>query len=140
MGKNDYFGERALLFDEPRSASIVVNQSGTSLWAMSKANFLEIMQGSMLSHIEYRIRLQNTFMAFDDLETEKTVGRGTFGTVKLVFHKETKTRYALKCVKKSVVRDKRQEVNICMERELLAENDHPFIVHLVKTFKDDKYL
>ena len=27
-----------------------------------------------------------------------------------------------------------------MERELLAENDHPFIVHLVKTFKDDKYL
>lgn len=77
MGKNDYFGERALLFDEPRSASIVVNQSGTSLWAMSKTNFLAIMQGSMLSHIEYRIRLQNTFMTFDELQTEKTVGRGT---------------------------------------------------------------
>lgn len=55
-------------------------------------------------------------------------------------HKNTKTRYALKCVKKNVVREKRQETNICMEREILAENDHPFIVHLVKTFKDGRYL
>ena len=27
-----------------------------------------------------------------------------------------------------------------MERELLAENDHPFIIHLVKTFRDNHYL
>lgn len=37
------------------------------------------------------------------------MGQGTFGTVKLVHHKTTKTRYALKCVKKVVIRDCRQE-------------------------------
>ena len=69
--------------------------------------------------MEYRIQLQNTFMTMEDLQLERTVGRGTFGTVKLVHHKHTKTRYALKCVKKSVVKEKRQETNIVMEREIL---------------------
>ena len=109
MGKNDYFGERWLIFDEPRSWSIIVNANDTIMWAMEKKGFLGIMQGPILKHLEYRIQLQNTFMTMDDLWLEKTVGRGTFGTVKLVHHKTTKTRYALKCVKKVVVKEKRQE-------------------------------
>ncbi len=122
MGKNDYFGERALIFDEPRSASIVVNAAGqgsTVLWAMDKAKFLSIMHGPILKHLEYRIQLQNTFVKMSDLRVERVVGQGTFGTVKLVHHRETKTRYALKCVKKVVVRDCKQEVNVIMEREIL---------------------
>ena len=107
---------------------------------MVKSEFLRVMQGPLLKHLEYRIQLQNTFMSMSDLVTDRVVGRGTFGTVKLVHHKDNKTRYAMKCVKKNVVKEKRQETNICMEREILAENDHPFIVHLVKTFKDAKYL
>lgn len=55
---------------------------------------------------------------------------GTFGTVKLVQHKPTKIRYALKCVsRKSVVALDQQE-HIRLEREIMAENDHPFIIRL----------
>lgn len=40
MGKNDYFGERALMFDEPRSANIIVNTTGMLLYRldMQKSN------------------------------------------------------------------------------------------------------
>ncbi|CAD7950564.1 unnamed protein product [Amoebophrya sp. A120] len=186
MGKSDYFGERALMFEEPRSASIVVNQSNTVLWTLDKSEFLREFgatpstssssggtagvgsssggaggpttlaqqataedttggtkttnKTNMLSHLQYRIQLQNTFLKKENLTTEKCVGRGTFGTVKLVFDKSTNVRYALKCVRKSVVLEKKQEQSIRMEREILAENDHPFIVHLVRTFKDSKFL
>lgn len=145
MGRSDYFGERALMFQEPRSASIIVNQTGTVLWSLEKSDFFTILSSgpggnNMLSHLEYRIQLQNTFLKFANLTEEKCVGRGTFGTVKLVHENTTKVRYALKCVRKSVVRDKKQEQSIRMEREILAENDHPFIVHLVKTFRDRKFL
>lgn len=67
MGKNDYFGERALIFDEPRSASIVVNAPDTVLWAMDKKKFFEVMQGPILKHLEYRIQLQNNYFSMDDL-------------------------------------------------------------------------
>jgi len=140
MGKNDYFGERALLYDEPRSASVTVTAAKTELWCIDKTVFLQIIQGPMLEHLEYRIRLQNTTMELEDLKSVRVVGRGTFGTVKLVTHKVTKTRYAMKCVRKQAVVELRQEDNIKMEREILGENDHPFIIHLVRTFKDDRFL
>ena len=66
VGKNDYFGERALMYDEPRSASIICISNDMSLWSMKKKSFLEILQ--------YRIQLQNTFLTMDDLAVQKTVG------------------------------------------------------------------
>lgn len=140
MGKHDYFGERALLKDEPRSATIKATAPKTELWCIDKTVFLQIIPGKMLAYLEYRICLQDTTMEFDDLRVERTVGRGTFGIVKLVIHKKTKTRYAMKCVRKMSVVELKQEESIKMEREILAENDHPFIVRLVRTFKDDFYL
>ncbi|CAD7963299.1 unnamed protein product [Amoebophrya sp. A25] len=142
MGKSDYFGERALMFEEPRSASIIVNQPGTVLYSLDKDAFLRVMSKDslMLKHLEYRIQLQNTFLSKDSLKVDRCVGRGTFGTVKLVHNEKTQVRYALKCVRKMVVQEKKQETSIRMEREILAENDHPFIVHLVKTFRDSKFL
>merc|ERR1719160_1295467 len=91
----------------------------------------------MREHLEYRIRLQDTNVTWSDIKVDRVVGKGTFGVVKLVSHKQTKTRYALKCVMKSMVLELKQEDNIKMEREILAENDHPFIIKLVRTFKDN---
>jgi len=132
MGKHDYFGQRALLYDEPRSASVVATVPNTELWRIGKTVFMGIIQGGMLEDLEYRIRLQFTTMEFTDLFVDRVIGRGTYGTVKLVTHKNTKRRYAMKCVHKRA----RAE----LERQILAENDHPFIISLVRTFKDDEFL
>merc|ERR1712137_870842 len=54
---------------------------------------------------------------------------------RLVEHKKTKQRYALKQVKKVKGEIPKEVVRECA---LLAENDHPFIVTLVKTFQSPR--
>jgi len=137
-GKNDYFGERALLFNEGRTASVTA-RGDVELWLVDKTVFKELVQGPMIEHLEDRIRLQDTKIRFEDLVTTRTVGRGTFGTVKLMKH-TSGTRFALKCVKRKTVLQLQQQEHIRLEREIMAENDHPFIVKLVRTFKDRNYL
>ncbi|KAH0472177.1 MAG: uncharacterized protein KVP18_001167 [Porospora cf. gigantea A] len=139
-GKYDYFGERALLYDEPRSASIDALSEELHVWVVDKATFLSIMEGPMLSHLEERIRLQDTQVEVKDLTLMGVVGEGTFGVVRLVRHKRTGHHYALKAVSRSVVVKLNQQEHIRTEREILAENDHPFIIKLVRTFKDANFL
>ncbi|KAK1936351.1 cGMP dependent protein kinase [Babesia divergens] len=136
LGKHDYFGERALLYDEQRSASVVGNALQVDLWIVEKPVFLQIMEPSMLQHLEKRIKMQDSNVNFDELKTVKNIGHGTFGTVKLVEHEATGVRFALKCVSRKCIRALKQEKHIKLEREIMAQNDHPFIVQLVKTFKD----
>lgn len=57
-GKHDYFGERALLYSEPRSATVEAVSKEVDLWVVEKSIFLDFIQGPMLSHLEERIRLQ----------------------------------------------------------------------------------
>lgn len=135
MGKNAYFGERALLFDEPRTATIEVSSSEAELWSIEKTTFSQIVKGKMQQELMHRIRLQDTSVTMKDLRTHKVIGQGAAGVVRLVQHKKTQTRYALKRVAK--VEGKIPE-EVRRECSLLAENDHPFIMALVKTFETDK--
>uniref|UniRef100_A0A0G4FJS5 cGMP-dependent protein kinase n=1 Tax=Chromera velia CCMP2878 TaxID=1169474 RepID=A0A0G4FJS5_9ALVE len=139
-GKGDYFGERALLYDEARTATVTVTSASVDVWAIDRGPFLSVLEGPMLEHLEERIALQDSKVSMSDLEVLRVVGRGTFGTVKLVKHKQTGTRYALKCMSKRRVIELNQQDRVQLEREILAENDHPFIIHLVRTFKDRDYL
>ncbi|GIX65109.1 protein kinase G AGC kinase family member PKG [Babesia caballi] len=136
LGKHDYFGERALLYDEQRSASVVGNASQIDLWVVEKPLFMEIMEPTMLQHLEKRIKMQDSKVQFHELKVVKTIGHGSFGTVKLVEHEGTGVRFALKCVSRKCIRALKQEKHIKLEREIMAQNDHPFIIQLVKTFKD----
>nr|AAM22643.1 cGMP-dependent protein kinase [Eimeria maxima] len=140
LGRHDYFGERALLHDERRSATVAANSPEVDLWVVDKDVFLQIVKGPMLTHLEERIRMQDTKVEFKDLQVVRVVGRGTFGTVKLVQHIPTKIRYALKCVSRKSVVALNQQDHIRLEREIMAENDHPFIIRLVRTFRDKDFL
>jgi len=70
-----------------------------------------------------------------DLRHVKVVGVGMAGVVRLVEHKSTKTRYALKRVMKKEGKIPPEVEQECL---LLKENDHPFIMCLVKTFETKK--
>jgi len=135
IGKNAYFGERALLFEEPRSAGIEVSSKEADIWSVEKTIFSQIVEGKMQQQLMERIKLQDTSVTMKDLKHVKVVGAGSAGVVRLVEHKSTKMRYALKRVKK-----RRGKIPEEVEREckLLAENDHPFVMHLVKTFETPK--
>ncbi|ORM41243.1 cAMP-dependent protein kinase catalytic subunit alpha [Babesia sp. Xinjiang] len=72
--------------------------------------------------------MQDSKVEFEELNVIKTIGQE---------HEESGVRYALKCVSRKCIRVLKQQKHIKLEREIMAQNDHPFIIQLVKTFKDD---
>eukprot|EP00450_Noctiluca_scintillans_P015703 CAMPEP_0194530218 /NCGR_PEP_ID=MMETSP0253-20130528/67095_1 /TAXON_ID=2966 /ORGANISM="Noctiluca scintillans" /LENGTH=831 /DNA_ID=CAMNT_0039375417 /DNA_START=29 /DNA_END=2524 /DNA_ORIENTATION=- len=132
IGKNGYFGERALLFDQPRAATVVVVSASAELWSMERAHFSKIVKGKMRENLMHLIRLQSTCVTLDDLDTVSLIGVGGMGVVRCVVHRDTGMRYALKRVKK--VKGK-EPTHLIAECALLAANDHPFVLHLVKQFE-----
>jgi len=135
LGKHAYFGERALLFDEPRTATVEVLSNEAQLWAVEKSTFSQIVKGNMQQELMNRIHLQDTGVTLKDLRQVKIIGAGAAGVVRLVQHKKTKVRYALKRVPKQVGTVSEEVKREC---DLLAELDHPFIMKLVKTFETAK--
>lgn len=141
LGKADYFGERGLLYNEPRTATVTCCSAESELLVIDKTVFLSIInEGSMIEHLTQRIELQNQNVSFEDLHVLRTLGCGTYGVVKLVEHKQKKSRYALKCISRVQAVKGMQQEALVLERQILLENDHPFIVKVVRTYKDRRYV
>lgn len=140
LGKSDYFGERGLMSDEPRSATVTVQSLDAEFLVIDKVVFKHIVHGKLLELMVERIRLQDPKLKLHDLQILRTLGHGTCGVVKLVEHRSLGHRYALKCISIAKSISTGQQEALKLEREILLENDHPFIVKVVRTFKDQKYL
>ena len=65
------------------------------------------------------------------------IGRGGFGKVWRVVHKKTLKEYALKEMSKFKIIDKKSELSIKSERDLLSQISHPFITNLQYSFQDN---
>lgn len=137
MGVWDYFGERALLLSEKRSATCQAETICTCL-VLSTDVFNDIV-GIFRHELEHRMHLQDLDITMADLCLKAIVGRGSFGVVKLVYHKSDERRmYALKCVAKKQVVEQGQQKSMCIEREINAQCYHPCVMQFIKTFQDVK--
>eukprot|EP00418_Pyrodinium_bahamense_P079416 CAMPEP_0179068150 /NCGR_PEP_ID=MMETSP0796-20121207/29857_1 /TAXON_ID=73915 /ORGANISM="Pyrodinium bahamense, Strain pbaha01" /LENGTH=693 /DNA_ID=CAMNT_0020765203 /DNA_START=15 /DNA_END=2096 /DNA_ORIENTATION=- len=130
-----YFGERALLYEEPRAATVIVASEKATFCMLTKQAFLEILSGEIKNFITYRNKLLDTDLQFSDLEEQRVIGRGGYGIVKLVRHRGSGTRYALKCVTRDGLTDHDRNL-VQRERAILQLIDHPFCLKLVRSFKD----
>lgn len=137
--KNDYFGERSLLFNNFRSASVVANGK-VDCWVLYKSDFLGILNENIKKILLERIELQDDTISLSDLVIVKLLGSGMFGNVFLVVNKQKKTFYSLKTVDRKKIQAYEIEENLILERKVLLELDHVLIMKLVKTFKDSKRL
>ncbi|PWY96900.1 kinase-like protein, partial [Testicularia cyperi] len=68
----------------------------------------------------------------------RAVGKGAFGKVRVVQHKQTKDLYALKYINKAKCIKMRAVSNIIQERRLLEEIESPFVCNLRYAFQDDE--
>lgn len=82
----------------------------------------------------------NKSIRFKDLVKFRILGVGTFGKVWLVSHKRTGTPYALKQLSKREIIGHHQVEGVVREKNIMASLDHPFVVNLVATFQDDRFL
>jgi serine/threonine protein kinase len=82
-------------------------------------------------------------ISIDDFVEMGELGKGGFGKVLLVQHKQSKNAFALKKINKSLLKKINLEFmvkTILNERRILLSASNPFIVKLHHAFQDDKQL
>ena len=67
----------------------------------------------------------------------KVMGRGGFGKVFLVQKKSDKAVYAMKSLRKDVILDYDQVESTKLEKDILLQADHPFLVGMSYVFMTD---
>lgn len=78
--------------------------------------------------------------SLEELDTVATVGTGTFGRVQLVKDKSSSNFFALKVMSIPDVIRLKQQQHVQNEKEVLQEVQHPFLVQLLWTSHDSKFL
>jgi serine/threonine protein kinase len=79
-------------------------------------------------------------IALDDLSIVCVLGKGSFGLVKLVQHKDSKKAYALKVLQKQHMVAAKQANNVIWEKRIMHRIVHPFCLKLCATMVDDDAL
>lgn len=65
------------------------------------------------------------------------IGKGTFGKVYLVSYLDTDRVFAMKCIRKDIIIDNEQFENIKLEKDILFNIEHPFIVNMEYVFQNE---
>ena len=79
-------------------------------------------------------------VVLEDYTIKQTVGTGSFGRVKLIFHSKENKYYALKILKKIEIMKLKQVDHILSEISILNIIDHPFLVKIVGISQNERYL
>ena len=131
----EYFGERALLMDEVRSATVIAKDS-VELYSLDKESFKSNLSEMMVNYLNISLYLHDETVSLEDLIFIKDLGKGNYGSVSLVMNKRTKFPYAIKAINKNRITKEKMQINIQLEKNILLKIDHPFIVKLVKCLDD----
>ena len=139
MNENEYLGERALFFKEPRSATAKAH-GDCEVYYLEKEDFETVIEKNLKDYLINRIYLQDDSITLDQLTYLISLGSGSYGNVSLVKTTKKNYLYAIKNISIKQTLYNNLTANIELEKSILLSIDHPFIVKLVKTLKDDKFL
>jgi len=159
-----YFGERALISNDPRAATVTA-VSDVTLLSLNGQNFKSLLGGlnsrmaaaaeeedrALKSHWPFASRkpgkkssgwtlTTRPDIQLDSLQEVARLGSGSFGYVRMVLHEESQEVFALKSMLRSDIKEQRSEQSVLDEKDLMAEVANPFIVNLVNTYKSSKRL
>lgn len=79
-------------------------------------------------------------LSLDQFCTLSVIGKGSYAKVLLVRKNDTHELYAMKVLKKENVEKKNQEKHVKVERQILADIDHPFVIKFKGSFQNEKKL
>ena len=139
MNENEYLGERALFFKEPRSATAKAH-GDVEVYYLEKDAFETVIEKNLKDYLKDRLYLQDNTVQLKDLSYYMKLGSGSYGNVSLVKSDKNKFFYAIKNISNMQILYGQLHLNLELERSILLQIDHPFIVKLVKTMKDKQYI
>ena len=136
LNSKEYFGERALLTKELRTAT-AISKGKTELYSLYKEDFLRTIEINMKNFLMNRLYLQDDSIELKDLYFIKELGSGNYGSVSLVYCEKNNYMYAIKAISRKHINYEHLHHNLDLEKGILLKVDHPFIVKLVKCLKDE---
>uniref|UniRef100_A0A8R1XV56 cGMP-dependent protein kinase n=1 Tax=Onchocerca volvulus TaxID=6282 RepID=A0A8R1XV56_ONCVO len=161
LKQGDFFGEKALLGEEVRTASVIAINPGVEVLTLDRESFTKLIGDLEALNRDYGDSQRRATVVvpeppsprktaqekeFADLQLKNlkrivTLGIGGFGRVELVCINGDKMRtFALKALKKKHIVDTRQQEHIFAERNIMMETRSDWIVRLYTTFRDAKYV
>jgi serine/threonine protein kinase len=96
-----------------------------------QSSYLEPSQSDVSTEPKYF----STSVTASEFAIVRVLGIGGFGKVYLVEHLSTERKYAMKVLKKEVLRQTKQIVHTINERQILSKNASPFLVRLHYAFQ-----
>ncbi len=153
LGSGKYFGEKALLVDDVREATVRA-KTNVSCFILTREDVNRVI-GSLVEILEYgfptKMPRTSTVVRgssekeqvpcdITDLELLGVLGSGAFGKVRVAKAEKTGKYYALKMQSKSFIIQNEQQDDVMHEYSILKQLDHPFILHLHCAMQDEKYI
>jgi cGMP-dependent protein kinase len=135
----DSFGELSILQEQKSQYNYIVNSKEVILYQINNEYYMELLTiQSINDYIKYKMYIESD-ISLNDLYYLSYLGRGRFGNVCLV-HNEI-FFYAIKAISKSFAEKQKFGVKyLFFEKNTLTSMDHPFILKLIKTLKNENWL
>lgn len=159
LGKGQWFGEMALISNEPRSATVFALER-TVCFTLTRSAFVQIVSGSksvysrITSKSELRKQdnheamfrnerndLASRLYGLPALKVQHVIGEGAFSVVRLATIKGSDSiAFALKTMNKQDLAERNQIMHVKNERAILEKSSHPFILSLIRTFQTPNHI
>lgn len=79
-------------------------------------------------------------LTIDHFSTISVIGKGSYAKVLLVRSKESGELHAMKILKKENIQKGNQEKHVRVERDVLVNIDHPFVIKFHASFQNKRKL
>ena len=136
----NFFGEKALLTNKNiRTATVYACTKKVVCYILNKEDFNLILNDNKTkNYLIKKFSLQDDDIKLNDLKFVKFLGKGKFGNVYLVHN--NKNIYAIKAVSRITVNYQKILAQYFVnERRIMLKIDHPFIIKMVKTLKNENF-
>ena len=139
LDTGECLGEKSLLSNDSLRTASAIAEDKVICYVISKKEFDMILKDpNTREYLLKKLALQNTDIQLNDLYYIKFLGKGKFGSVSLVHNKQN--LYAIKAISiKMVEKEKMLWKYFVNERNIMLSLDHPFIVKMVKSLRNNKY-
>ncbi len=133
------FGGLSILLEQNSLYNYIVYSKEIILYQINKNYYMDLLrEQSINNYIKYKMYLESD-VSLNDLYYLSYLGRGRFGNVCLV-HNEI-FFYAIKAISKFFAENQKSQIKyLFSEKNTLSLIDHPFILKLIKTLKNENWV